>query len=254
MRRERPKKWPTFLAVILLGVVMFENLGRPKSADAEPYHQMLIDYYKSEKGVPRRINQWVNKEDIESSKEAISLLKPNVLFSRVYMHELTGDTVTLLLAQCKDARDIYGHYPPICYPNSGKPQVVRINAAGKEEKKVDLIKMKIGDVEVPITRYYFKDNNKGGVMVVDNFIIYPPRKMQVDDSNEWQFEHGKYQPNMNEFYTLVGDYTRRFYGGSQVQLIYDKGIKPEAYDALFEEIIGGIKPFIETIRRGDKQQ
>lgn len=252
MRRERPKKWPFILAVLLLGVVFVENMSRPSSADASPYHKMLLDYYKSDDAIPRRINEWVNEEDGEISREAISLLKPNVLFQRVYHNERTRQSVSLLLVQCKDARDIYGHYPPICYPNTGKPQVEFINKQGEPTKKVKQLTIDVQGVKIPITRYYFVDQGSQE-MVVDNFIIYPPRKVKAEGDDEWKFDQGEYHPNMNEFYELVGDYTRRFYGGSQVQVIYGHSINPEQYNDLFKEIIGGALPFVEAVRSGKKK-
>ena len=54
----------------------------------------------------------------EVPPEAQELLRPNAIFSRRFQRP--GEIgVHVLVVHCSDARDMIGHYPPICYPSSG---------------------------------------------------------------------------------------------------------------------------------------
>lgn len=248
MRRNQFKIWPVVLTVILIGAVAFESTTRPQAADAEPYHKMLSDMFVNGT-IPKYLGEWVGEQG-KPDEAAIKLLNPNVLVKMTYHHQVNGKVVTLLLVQCKDARDIYGHFPPICYPNNGFPMKLDIN----NKPIMHNLKMKVSDKVIPVKRYFFKTKDGAGDMVIDNFIIYPPRKVRTKGTDEWEIEEGEYHLDMDHFSELVGDYTRRFFGGSQVQIIYGNNTHPEEYEDLFVQIAGGALPFIESIRCGVKMQ
>lgn len=69
------------------------------------------------RAVPRLIGSWVG-EDEQVSPQAQELLRPNALLSRTYLRP-GGSRIHVLLVHCSDARDMIGHYPPVCYPSSG---------------------------------------------------------------------------------------------------------------------------------------
>jgi exosortase len=50
---------------------------------------------------------------------ATDLLRPNAALSRRYEDPLTGSRFDLTVIHCADARDLEGHYPPVCYPAHG---------------------------------------------------------------------------------------------------------------------------------------
>jgi hypothetical protein len=62
---------------------------------------------------------WVGRDEVVA-QEAQKLLRPNAILSRRYdfLGEPRG-SVQLLVVHCGDARDMIGHYPPICYPSAG---------------------------------------------------------------------------------------------------------------------------------------
>jgi len=68
-------------------------------------------------GIPVRIGSW-NGTDYPLPPSAIELLRPNATLNRVYTNNM-GREVGFLLVQCRDSRDMLGHYPPICYKGQG---------------------------------------------------------------------------------------------------------------------------------------
>src|ERR1044071_5301891 len=104
-------------SALLLGMTL-EAMSLRRPEDAEPYHAKVR---QAAENLPSRIGDWIvqqtDKADIP--KEAVTLLRPNVIFYRKYRNVASGREVTFLLVQCGDARDLVGHYPPVCYVNQG---------------------------------------------------------------------------------------------------------------------------------------
>jgi hypothetical protein len=67
--------------------------------------------------VPFFVGDWVGRDE-QVPPEAQKLLRPNAIFSRTYQKPL-GPRLHMLLVHCADARDMIGHYPPVCYPSAG---------------------------------------------------------------------------------------------------------------------------------------
>lgn len=109
--------WLTLVLLICLGWAMPSRVEH--SAEAEARKAQIAAAMES---VPRFVGQWVG-EDSEVPPAAQKLLRPNAIFSRNYAR-LTRDGgppqhVQVIVVHCGDARDMIGHYPPICYPSSG---------------------------------------------------------------------------------------------------------------------------------------
>lgn len=68
--------------------------------------------------VPYRIGRWVGR-DTPVPEAAQRMLRPNALLGRRYVDFDTNAAISFILVHCGDARDMLGHYPPNCYPNSG---------------------------------------------------------------------------------------------------------------------------------------
>ena len=67
---------------------------------------------------PSRISEWIGA-DITVPPAAVKLLHPNAILSRRFKPADGGPAVDLLLVHCTDARDMGGHYPPVCYRAAG---------------------------------------------------------------------------------------------------------------------------------------
>jgi len=68
--------------------------------------------------VPLRCGEWIGEEQ-PLAPAAVELLRPNASLSRSYRRIGSDDRAAISLIHCSDARDMAGHYPPICYPAHG---------------------------------------------------------------------------------------------------------------------------------------
>src|SRR6476620_1662064 len=99
---------------------------------------------------------------------AVRLLKPNIILSRHYVENVLDRfprTADLLIVQCRDSRDMTGHYPPICYKNIGFELVEQ-----RSRTPVD-----VGGESVPFTEYHFEKWSQGQPLrvCIYNFFVVP---------------------------------------------------------------------------------
>ncbi|MEX2671527.1 MAG: exosortase-associated EpsI family protein [Phycisphaeraceae bacterium] len=210
------------VALLMLGAQAAETLQRPRAVEAEPYHKMVHEKHTE---LPEQIGRW-SGTDGEVVEAAVQLLRPNFIYNRRFVNESTGRQVSVLLVHCKDARDLDGHYPPRCYPNQG----YEISQATPRDWVVD-------GVEIEAMEYNFSSRMFGHKnLIVHNFIIMPD---------------GTFARDMNTVEQAAGDFTRRFYGAGQVQIVFgDRAMDPEERDAVTREMIQAHLPVIEAIRTG----
>src|SRR5262245_21230560 len=104
------------LSLLLLGGIVADRwLFAVPSGDPRAYHESVRVVAAR---IPLRVGEWVGRE-IEPPEAAVSLLRPNAIRGVRFEHEATKEEVSLTLVQCRDARDMGGHWPPVCYPAHG---------------------------------------------------------------------------------------------------------------------------------------
>ena len=211
----------------LFGLVLILALGvtamsRPGPAEAEPYHDHVAQIAST---IPYRIGEWVGT-DQELPREAYELLQPNVLFSRRYENQQTGEWATFLLIHCKDARDLAGHYPPICYP-----------AHGWSQDDTEPMHENINGLEITGYQYRFSYHQPQGIsrMVIRNFMVMPD---------------GRILPDIRGVRRAAADYTSRFYGAAQIQLVTSDRMTERRRSEVFQQIVGANLDVVEAIRGG----
>src|SRR4051794_3347878 len=122
---------------------------------------------------------------------AVRLLRPNEILSRRYVQNTTSGRpmiAELLIVQCRDSRDMTGHYPPICYRNIGHELVYAQHRPG----------LSVDGVAVPYTEYKFGKYTHGHaetIFVYDFFVV--PGRGAVDD--------------IKGVHDAAEDYERRFF-------------------------------------------
>ncbi|MBI1367279.1 MAG: exosortase-associated EpsI family protein [Planctomycetes bacterium] len=213
------------ITLLVMAALAAESYSRPSPGDAEPYHAAIT---AAAAQLPTRIGDWVGvNEPIQ--KEAIRLLKPNVIYNRVFTNPVIGQRVTVLLVQCKDARDIYGHYPPVCYPAHGLAQ--------RSAKPFDRY---IEGEPIHGMEYVFASDTFGAQeLTVDNFILLPG---------------GETARDMKSVRSQAWDYQRRFLGAGQVQVVYqDSKLTDEQRAEIFNELVTAHMPVIKAILHGAPQ-
>jgi hypothetical protein len=155
---------------------------------------------------------------------AFSLLQPNLVLARRYRDINTGHSVTLLLVQCMDARDIIGHYPPVCYPGQGWSELESIPRNWAVE-----------DLSITGTQYRFSTSRPGraATIVVDNFMVLPG---------------GGFCRDMEGVHLAARDRRKRQWGVAQVQLVSDGGMSTAQRQEAFARLVGAARPLIDQIR------
>lgn len=149
-----------------------------------------------------------------------------MVVSRRYQNVRTGKVASLLIVHCKDARDLIGHYPPVCYPAHGW---TKAGSATTERPQ--------NGVVIPLTDYRF---NSGRIertteLRIDNFMILPD---------------GQFSADMGGVEHIAKDYRLKFFGAAQVQLITDSSWSRAERDELFQELMSAAEPLLNAIRNG----
>lgn len=220
--RPRLKLIPLFAALALLVGLALETYSRPRPSEAEPYHARVR---AAAAELPAQIGPWEGKR-VKPTRAARELLNPNVIYQRLYTNANNGQQVSVLIVHCKDARDIAGHYPPVCYP-----------AHGWEQRSAERFEGEVAGQELHGTQYRFARSAFGsGSMIVHNLIVMP----------------GRIVPDMDQVEKLAGSYVRRFYGAAQVQVVFQGAdMTPRERERIFRTMVRAHMPVIEAIRDGE---
>lgn len=179
------------IALLLLAGMGVQAALRPGPGDAEPFHNAVVAALDT---MPRQVGDWVGSDE-PATRAAEALLKPNVLIQRTFRNIETGEWATFLLVQTKDAGDMNGHYPPVCYPAHGWAQESR--------EPIDLT---VDGLHIPATQYTFELTSAEGTasMNVVNFMLMPG---------------GDILRGIDGVARAAADYTRYFHGAAQVQVV-----------------------------------
>ena len=213
--------------ILLVGILGDRWLLREPSADPAPYHARVRDEAAS---IPHHLDDWLG-HDVPVPQAAVQMLQPNVIFSRRYQQMSTGRYVTVLLVQCTNARDLQGHYPPVCYPGQGWALV------SSEPRDWPTANRTIQGM-----RYVFKTSDfaRSNDTTIDNFMLLPG---------------GETARNMDEVRQAAADRRRRFFGAAQVQIVYGPDYSESDRTATFHRFIGVLSPTISRIgQRAGREQ
>ena len=208
------------LCLGLLGGIVAEDRTHLKPKDVEPYHARAREVIKA---WPETIGDgnWTTREDRSLPQSAEQLLHPNCEIDRLYtsgsiINNNQPVQASLLIVQCKDSRDMAGHYPPICYPAAGEPEI--------NSDRTPFVLM-AGGATISGVEYHFLQRKGFTVSrrcVYDFFIV--PGKGFV--------------PDMNGVRQAAGDYQRRYYGAAQFQVVMDADYPQELREQIFKTLVG----------------
>jgi hypothetical protein len=214
--------WSLFITLCVLVAVYAEARGHPTPESAEPFHARIRELAAE---FPMHVGHWTGT-DQKTPPEAQKLLKPNAQFARRFRSTKFNTWATVVMVQCKDARDMAGHYPPVCYPAHGWEKLFG--------KQGTLLNKTIRGRTVPVMMYDFRQGGFGQERTIRiyNFFVVP----------------GKGTAGTIEEVRAAGeDYRIRPFGAAQVQLMVDPEASAESTDAAFEELIGPMMPLIEAL-------
>ena len=223
------------MSIALLAGIAAEQRTHLTPQDVEPYHQRAREAID---GIPYVIGTWTGKNE-EVPLAAQKLLRPNAILSRTYMDNSDSDDnhmerrrVGLLIDQCRDSRDMVGHYPPICYRAKG----MILDEKASRDRDWVVNGMTIAGHEYRFTQVWQGQTNH---TTVYNFFVIPGRGIVRD---------------MKGVEEAAEDYQQRYYGAAQFQVVFD-GLASadrsrEERDEVFSALIGPNLKVIETLASG----
>jgi hypothetical protein len=189
--------------------------------------------------VPYLINAasgtWVGA-NTEVPKPAIELLQPNAILSRTYVNERARESVALLIVNCGDARDMMGHYPPICYPSQGE----------EEEKELTRDRIwHLPHMDIHGMEYHFAPKSPTDQeQIVYNFFVMPRVPSLTVSHKELD---GVICKDIDSVYTSGEDYQRRYYGAAEFQLVTGPQMTPQQRDQAFVELLTPCENLLLTL-------
>lgn len=206
----------------VLGALAGVVLSQPGPGVADPWHARVR---LAAEELPHVVGDWVGR-DIEPLAGAVKLLKPNVIMHRRYVNS-EGRVADLLLVQCRDARDMVGHYPPICYRAHGWEAVAEGSA-----------QWGIAGRTVTGMEYEYARNDAMGVVsrVVANLVILP---------------EGRFATDMKPVQDAATSARRRHFGAAQIQIVLDASVPPDARRAAIVALLEGAAPVLDVLCSGE---
>ncbi len=211
------------LALVVLGGIVTQRLSRDTPADAEAYHQQVR---KAIEDIPYRIGDWTGT-NIDVPPEAVKLLHPNSILSRRYVNSKTNQSISLLLVHCRDARDMTGHYPPVCYPANGWVQRRSMAVSWQVNPRLT----------VPVAEYEF-------VMWLPSSL----RTMWV--ANTLVLPDGTMTRDMSEIKAAGWGNQARFFGAGQIQVVFGEYMRESEREKIFKTFLNAIEPVLQVMESG----
>jgi hypothetical protein len=210
---------PIAAACLLLAGAGANALTWPSAGDSAHYLQSVRDAYEA---TPMRLGNWLGV-DVAVPASAVTLLRPNVLLSREYVDLENGRKVSFLLVHCSDARDILGHYPPVCYPSAGWIEQSR-------QQKT----WTVNGISIPGYEYRFASAPGGGLssLVVMNTMLLPD---------------GAFHQDMDAVRKTAARLRLRSWGAGQIQVLVDESLSTAQRDAVFESMVRIHWPLLTSI-------
>ncbi len=211
----------TGMAVV--GAMAAEFSSRPAAADAVPFHLAAAEVIRD---APTKFGDWEGT-DVPVPTSAQALLKPNAILSRSYLNKTTNEQASVVVVQCRDTRDMAGHYPPVCYPGQGWTE--------SADRKV--LQISIDTRVIAATRYQFKRSGFDAEreLVVYNFFALPGRGLPID---------------MDAIRRGAADYAGRPFGAAQFQVVLATGRNRYSIEqevAIVQSLLTPLKPVVDLL-------
>lgn len=221
------------LCLALLGGIALQQRTRlrPDDAVVQEYHARAKRAVNLMPWKVEALNSAWTAVEHKPETAAVRLLRPNEILSRRYVQNTTSSRpmiAELLIVQCRDSRDMTGHYPPICYPNIGYELVHR-----EQHPPIH-----VGHEAVPFREYHFEKYTHGRAekLYVYNFFVVPGRGA-VDD--------------IKGVHEAAEDYERRFFGAAQFQVLMQDSAAPappEVRQQVFAALLRSHPELITTLK------
>lgn len=226
--RPRPRNWwiaPGVCLLLVAGIWLERRLFHQPVGDPASYHAMIRAVADR---LSYRIGDWEGVDE-EPAPAAVAMLKPNLLLQRRFENAVTGERATLMIAQCRDARDMGSHYPPVCY-----------RMQGWTERGTASRTIRVKETDIPVTVYRFtKDSfDQYDEIVIYNFFVRPDGSIE---SGRAGVAEAASNPRM------------KLFGAGQVQVLFGPPLPGDRMDEVFQTIVANAFPVLDAIREGSVQ-
>ncbi len=177
--------------------------------------------------VPYRIGSW-SGQDASVPEAANELLRPNALLSRRYVNLHTGERIDFLFVHCGDSRDMQGHYPPVCYPNSGW-----VFTSGQKESEP--VELQASGKSIPGLEYRFSR--------IDQW----PNRSEIRIFNFFVLPNGELTHDIDEVGKRINWLGASIQGVAQVQILTQADMSREDALEATTEILEGVWGLFEVL-------
>jgi len=189
-------------ALLVAGGLWFQQY--PTATSATGYHDRVLELAHT---APKAFGPWAGTPN-EIPPSAVELLRPNATVSRNFVDQAGGRSGQFLIVQCRDARDLAGHWPPNCYPSSGYTEIGRTLTQWQAP----------GLPPISGMNYRFERASLNGTL-----------------------------PDMAAVRQAGDDPQRRHFGAAQVQVVTPAGLTEAQRQAVFAEVLAPHAELLNTI-------
>ena len=207
------------IALITLVVIGLVRANPQNEEQVNAYHKQVETIINA---IPVDWNGWVGQK-VDLPQSATNLLRPNALVARQYINADRGVSATLMIVQCKDARDMAGHYPPRCYPGNGW--------LNDEDTNSPIVEVE-GD---EMRRYNFHR-------------VAGKSEREISVYSMFALPTGGTTVSMVDVRRLSADYEYRMYGAAQVQVLIDGSVDEQEHEWILHEMHTLVAPAIEGVQ------
>jgi hypothetical protein len=215
---------PALTAAILAAMFIIGGTAADEPSGGPEYRERVREAIDA---IPYRIGAWVGV-DIEPTPAAVRLLTPNRILQRRYVNPKTGGSISLLIVHCRDARDMLGHFPPVCYPAHGWKQV-----------GTQTVSMSIGGMSAPGAVYQFvqkADLTELRMEVIDFFVLPTDETSIVAD--------------MDSVERVARSPRSAGLGVAQIQIVFNSEMADDERVKVLREVLSALEPTVAAISRG----
>ncbi len=218
---------PYVCAAVLCAFIVMGGISARRPSGTADYRARVKTAIEA---IPYRVGPAVGT-DSEPTEAAIRLLSPNKILERRYLDPTTGGAFSLLVVHCGDARDMIGHYPPVCYPAHGWKLV------GQHPLDIEINSEKACAIRYEFSR--MDDLSEHRMSVIDFFVIPADGTAIYSEMNAVEYASRK---------SDVGGL-----GIAQVQIVMGEEATSKWSELVVRETLQAIAPAVRVISQGIKK-
>jgi hypothetical protein len=210
----------------LVVMISFPLMLNHPALDEQSIQRRHMQVASAVAAAPWRIDHWYG-EDVPVPKAGVEILRPNAILSRRFRDFNGGPPFTVMVIHCTDARDMEGHYPPVCFPANGW-----IEAAAPSQCTI-----KLNDAPMDLRVYQF----------------FRPEAMEIDRSmrvfNCFILPDGQVATDMVAVEQAVKRYETSIQGVAQVLVVGPGDAEFEASVTAVGELLTGLSDLLAVLGR-----